>query len=139
MGLYGWLKKIDFFSVSGLPKFDESLKKKYPTDEEFVNFLKSKSNVPDSFSWKDEGGVTTIKDQVLKNIQLLTLNSFLNKNHHPMYTLAGFDPTSALSLTPYNTTSCIGTYVCTYAAAIRAVYIKLFFNLKAPPYTQAGS
>lgn len=49
--------------INGLPKFDERLKEKYPTDQEFVDFLKSKSSVPDSFSWIDEGGVTSVKNQ----------------------------------------------------------------------------
>jgi C1A family cysteine protease len=42
---------------------DETLKEKYPTDNKFVEFLKSKTNVPDSFSWVDEGGVTSVKNQ----------------------------------------------------------------------------
>lgn len=49
--------------IQGLPKFDESLKQKYPTDQKFVDFLKSKTSVPDSFNWLSVGGVTSVKDQ----------------------------------------------------------------------------
>ena len=54
---------IELFLFSGLPQNSENLKKRYPTNFDFVKFLKSKTNVPDSFSWIDQGGVTSIKDQ----------------------------------------------------------------------------
>lgn len=50
--------------ISGLPPMDAKLKEKYPTDKKFANFLASKApSAPDSFSWVDQGAVTSVKNQ----------------------------------------------------------------------------